>query len=130
MVVDASVVVELLLGSRAGAAAAAAIGDSDGVLHAPDLLDVEVPQAFRRLVSVGSISEARGAGAVDLLPSVPARRAPVGPLVPRMWALKETLSAYAGAYVALAEALGCPLLTCDARLGRAPGHRADVRVVG
>jgi predicted nucleic acid-binding protein len=47
-----------------------------------------------------------------------------------MWALEENLTAYDGAYIALAEALGCPLLTCDARLGRAPGHRADVRVVG
>lgn len=46
-----------------------------------------------------------------------------------MWALRQNLTAYDAAYVALAEALDCPLLTCDSRIQGAHGHRAEVRVV-
>ncbi|MBA2239982.1 MAG: PIN domain-containing protein [Solirubrobacterales bacterium] len=46
-----------------------------------------------------------------------------------MWQLRENLSAYDATYVALAEALGCPLITADARLSRAPGLRCPVTVV-
>ena len=49
------------------------------------------------------------------------------PLLPRIWQLRQNLTAYAAAYVALAEALGCPLLTFDAGLSRVPG--VDVRIV-
>jgi predicted nucleic acid-binding protein len=49
-------------------------------------------------------------------------------LLPRVWELRDVLTAYDAAYVALAEALGVPLLTCDGRLGRASGHSAEVLV--
>ncbi|MEW6253608.1 MAG: type II toxin-antitoxin system VapC family toxin [Planctomycetota bacterium] len=50
-------------------------------------------------------------------------------LVDRMWALRRKLTAYDAAYIALAEALNAPLLTCDRRLARAPGHKAVVEVM-
>ena len=130
MVLDASAVVEWLMGSERGdAVVAQMLDDPDGSFFAPDLLDVEVVQAFRRLARSGAVSDARATGAVELLEALPVERRPAGILVSRMWTLRDNLSAYAAAYVALAEALDCPLLTCDARSADAPGHRAKVRVV-
>ena len=130
MVLDASAGVEWLMGSERGAAVVAQmLDDPDGSFFARDLLDVEVVQAFRRLARSGAVADARGTGAVELLDALPVERHSAGILVSRMWTLRDTLSAYAAAYVALAEALDCPLLTCDARSADAPGHRAKVRVV-
>ena len=118
------------MGSERGdAVVAQMLDDPDGSFFAPDLLDVEVVQAFRRLARSGAVSDARATGAVELLDALPVERHSAGILVSRMWTLRDTLSAYAAAYVALAEALDCPLLTCDARSADAPGHRAKVRVV-
>jgi predicted nucleic acid-binding protein len=44
--------------------------------------------------------------------------------MPRIWELRYNLTAYDACYVALAEALDAPLLTCDRALASAPGHRA------
>jgi predicted nucleic acid-binding protein len=44
-----------------------------------------------------------------------------------MWELRHNLGAYA-AYIALAEALGCELLTGDVKLKNAAGHHATVIV--
>ena len=130
MVLDASAVVEWLMGSERGdAVVAQMLDDPDGSFFAPDLLDVEVVQAFRRLARSGAVSDARATGAVELLDALPVERHSAEILVSRMWTLRDNLSAYAAAYVALAEALDCPLLTCDARCADAPGHRAKVRVV-
>lgn len=57
------------------------------------------------------------------------RHAP-DPCLPRVWELRHNLSAYDALYVALAEGLGADLITCDARMGRASGHRAHVVVLG
>jgi len=131
MVLDASAVVEWLLGSERGdAVAEQLIDDPDGAFFAPDLLDIEILQAFRRLARSGAVSSARATGAVELLQALPVERRSAGILVSRIWALRGNLSAYDAAYVALAEALDCPLLTCDARIADAPGHGARVRVVG
>ena len=130
MVLDASAVVEWLLGSARGEAVAATLNDAArGVFQAPDLLDAEVVQAFRRLARADHVSAHRAGGAIALLERLPVDRRPVLALVPRMWALRQNLTAYDAAYVALAEALDCPLLTCDARIRDAPGHHARVRVV-
>jgi predicted nucleic acid-binding protein len=131
MVLDASAVVELLLGSRRGEAVAAAVQEAgaDSSLHAPDLLDVEVAQVFRRYVAHGLLSEARAAAAVSLLERLPVTRHPGRILLPRIWALRANLTAYDAAYISLAEALDAPLLTCDERLARSPGHGAVVVAV-
>jgi predicted nucleic acid-binding protein len=99
------------------------------VFFAPDLLDVEVMQAFRRLARSGAVSDARATGAVELLQTLPVERRPAGILVPRIWMLRNNSSAYDATYVALAEVLDCPLLTCDARCADVPGHGAEVCVV-
>ena len=130
MVLDASAVVEWLLGSERGdAVAAQLLDDADGAFFAPDLLDVEVVQAFRRLARSGAVSDVRATGAVELLQTLPLERRSAAILVPRIWTLRDNLSAYDAAYVALAEVLDCPLLTCDARSADAPGHAVRVKVV-
>ena len=50
-------------------------------------------------------------------------------LIRRIWQLRDSLSAYDGAYLALAEALAAPLLTCDGKLAGAHGHRATIELV-
>jgi len=124
-------VVELLLGSTRGEAVAEVIRDrgAESHLHAPDLMDVEVTQVLRRHTALGTLIEARAEGAIELLQRLPLTRHPARILLPRIWALRGTLTAYDAAYVSLAEALGATLLTCDGRLARAPGHGADVVAV-
>lgn len=129
MVVDASAVIELLLRTPLGERVEARLFDRPVALHAPQLLDVEVLQVLRRFEARGELSATRGAATLRLLDELPVRRHPHAPLVPRIWTLRTNLTAYDAAYVALAEALGAVLLTCDARIGRAPGLHTVVEVV-
>jgi predicted nucleic acid-binding protein len=55
-------------------------------------------------------------------------RYPHEPLGDRVWDLRENLTAYDATFVALAEALDVPLVTCDARLAGAPGHDAQIEL--
>lgn len=128
IVVDASVIIELLLRSRAAASIEARLFEPPEALHAPQLLDVEVAQVLRRFAARGVVTAARGAQCLRLLDSFPLRRHAHQPLLSRIWALRGNLTAYDAAYVALAEALGATLLTTDARLAAAPGVRARVEV--
>jgi len=71
----------------------------------------------------------RAADAIEDLCELPFLRHAHDPLLPRIWALRRSLTAYDAAYVALAEALNAPLVTCDRSLLLAHGHDADVEVV-
>src|SRR5262249_54491916 len=88
----------------------------DETLHAPHLIDVEVEQVIRRYTAAGEIDGERGRLALAALADFPVRRYPHGLLLPRIWALRNNLTAYDAAYVALAEALDAPLLTRDRRV--------------
>ena len=129
IVVDASALTELLLQTDLGRRVEARLFASDEALHAPHLLDVEVLQAVRRIVLKKDISPARGAEALADLAALDVVRHAHGDLVARAWELRAHLSAYDGMYVALAEALGATVVTCDAPLSRAPGHAARIEVV-
>lgn len=129
IVVDASAVLELLLGTESSARAAARLLDPAESLHAPHLLDIEVAQVLRRFVAAGELTATRGREALDDLGAMPITRYPHDILLPRIWELRANLTAYDAAYVALAEALGAPVLTSDTRLARAPGHRARVELL-
>lgn len=98
------------------------------VLHAPYVVDVEVASGLRRLVHAGALSADRARDILDETGSLPIRRYPHTPLLDRAWELRDNLTVSDGVYVALAEALRCPLVTCDARLAGAPGHRAEIEV--
>jgi predicted nucleic acid-binding protein len=129
IVLDASSAVELLAGSRLGKAVVERTRPRAESLHAPHLLDLEVAQTFRRCVAAGILSSARAREALDDFALLDIERYPHAQLLPRIWQLRENLTAYDAAYVVLAEALGCPLLTCDRRLAQAPGIRARVELV-
>ncbi len=132
MVLDASAALEWLLQTSRGAAVEARIftkrGDSFR-LHAPHLLDVEVAQVLRKHVVKGVVSDARAHAALQDFLHMPLLRYPHDVLLPRAWELRKNLTAYDAIYVALAEALELPLLTCDGHIAGAPGHRARVDVI-
>lgn len=97
-------------------------------LAAPELLDVEVLAAIRGLVRTG-LPVPRATAAVTDLASLPIRRLPHRPLLARIFELRDNLTAYDAAYVALAEVLDVVLLTADARLARAPGPRCAIELL-
>src|SRR4051794_37283929 len=132
LVVDASAVTELLLGRPAGEPVAVALQTHDFDLHAPQLVDVEVLSALRRVVAAGHAPPGRAAEAVADLLDLPLRRYPHEDLVPRIWALRENFSAYDATYLALAEVVaeeGAPLVTADGRLAHAAAEHTAVEVI-
>jgi predicted nucleic acid-binding protein len=129
IVVDASAMIEFLLQTPLGARVEARLFLGGDQFHAPHLIDVEVAQALRRLVRVGEVRPSRAKEAVEDLTDLDIRRHSHVDLVGRAWALRENLTAYDAMYVALAEAIDAPLVTCDGRLGTTQGHTARVEVV-
>lgn len=129
IVADASAILELLLRTPAGEAVEGRLFRPNETVHAPALIDLEVAQVLRRYVARGDVSEPRARASLQLLVAFPMERYTHEPLVQRIWALRENLTAYDAAYVALAEGLRAPLLTCDAKLAAAPGIRTAVEVI-
>ena len=129
IVVDASVMVELLLSAGANPRIASRVLDREQSIHAPHLLDVEVAHVIRRSTLAGLIGAKAGEVALADLLDLPILRHPHTLLLPRIWELRKSVSAYDAAYVALAEVLDAPLLTRDARLARSHGHRARIELV-
>ena len=130
IVVDASIVVEFLLGSEIGRGVEERFLREGERLHAPALLDVEVLQVLRRMVRGGRLADPHGAALVEILGATPITRHTMEPLLPRVWALRNNLTAYDAAYVALGEALNCPLMTMDARIADATGPQIEIVVPG
>ncbi len=129
IVVDASIV-------------ASALGDdgSDGErarrhlagerLIAPELIDLEVASVWRRAARAGRLGGKRARQALADLAALPLDRAPHQPLMNRIWELRDNLTPYDAAYVALAEALETLLLTADQRLAQAPGVGCEIELLG
>ena len=105
------------------------IEDPEVALHAPHLADVEVAQVLRRYVREGGLEVEAGRAGLETLSLLDLERHSHEPLLERVWALRANLTPYDAVYVALAEALGARLLTCDGRLARAPGLLGRVDVV-
>ena len=126
IVVDASIVVEVLLRSDAGAALEERLFEGDDPLHAPHLLDVEVAHALRRCALRGDIDERHGRDSFGDLTAMSIERHGHQPLLERIWQLRHNLTACDAAYLALAESLDAPLLTRDSALASVAGHHARV----
>jgi predicted nucleic acid-binding protein len=124
IVLDASAAVSALL--NAGEARAVLADES---VHVPHLIDSEVAHALRRQVIKRSLSPDDGWAALDTWRRLGVTRHPVTGLLDRVWELRDNVSAYDASYLALAETLGCALLTADARLSRVPRLRCAVTTI-
>jgi predicted nucleic acid-binding protein len=127
IVADASVLVVALAddGSDGDQARARLRGEQ---LTVPELADLEIASVLRRQMKAGILNARRARLALDDLAALPARRAPHRPLLPRCWELRDNLTIYDAAYVALAEAMNTTLLTGDQKLARAPGPQCPIEI--
>lgn len=98
-------------------------------LVAPELVDLEVLSTFRRAARAGRLDHRRSGQALEDLAALPLPRVSHLSLLPRAWELRDNLTAYDAAYVALAEALDALLLTADGAIGKANGVRCEVEVL-
>lgn len=124
IVLDASVVVELLTNGPLADSLRRDLARQDNSFIVPHLLDVEVVSALKRLTAGQRIDSHRSEQLLMGLALLPAERYPHTPLLGRMWELRHNFTACDAAYIALAEATNSALYTSDAKLCK--GHRARV----
>ncbi len=128
LVVDASVIGPAVAdGGPDGEACRAQIKGQS--LAAPDLHRVEAVSVIRRQLGNGALTATQATNAIDDLLNLPIVVYPTAALLRRAWELRDNVTAYDACYVALAEALGCPLATGDQRLANAPGVRCQIDIV-
>jgi predicted nucleic acid-binding protein len=128
LVIDASVLAVALADDDAdgGRARARLRGET---LAAPDLVDLEVASVLRGRLTGRHLEVRRADLALADLLALPLQRVPPMRLIPRCWELRDNLTVYDAAYVALAEALDVPLLTADMRLANSAGPRCQIEVL-
>jgi predicted nucleic acid-binding protein len=129
IVVDASIASEILLSLEGAAAALERLFGTIEVLHAPQLFDAEVAHVIRGAWLDHDINDEAAAMAISFLQAFPVMRHSHRPLLQRVWALRNNVSAYDAMYVALAELLDVPLITRDRRLARSSGHTARIEFI-
>ena len=126
---DASVLASFLAeDGRVGRVARAAVSRAEEV-SLPDMADVETAAVLRKRWIARSLTDERFATALATLADLPFQRYPALKMLQRAYELRATVTVYDAVYVALAESLGCPLLTADARLARASGPRCKIQVL-
>lgn len=126
IVADASAVIEVLLSTQLGIHASRRLFATGETVHVPHLLDLEVLQALRRYSRTARMSAHRAEQALSYYSSMPLNRYPHDVLAPRIWALRHNWTAYDAAYIALAESLDAPLITCDHAFAAGSGHTAQI----
>jgi predicted nucleic acid-binding protein len=129
IVIDASAALDLLLQKPAAIALDAHIAAAGDELHVPHLIDLEITQVLRRFLHRGELSTLRAQQALDAWLGFRVVRHDHDLLLPRVWDLRNSVSAYDAGYIALAEVLGARLLTTDARLANSHGHSARVEFI-
>ena len=127
MIVDSAAVVDAITAVDGTDDLRAALAEEE--LNAPALLDFEVVSALRGLTLRGHLTATRAEDALTDFDDLEIRRWPSGDgLRRRAFQLRHNMSAYDAAYVSLAEALDCTLLTRDVRLANAGGHLVTIEV--
>ena len=126
-VIDSSLAVAALLDSgREGTWAESVLAGES--LASPELVLVEATNILRRLERAGHISRLEATSSHRALLRLDLTLFPFAPFAERVWALRNSLTSYDAWYVALAEALGCPLATLDRKLSRAGGPKCEILV--
>ena len=128
IVLDTSAAVDWLLQTPSGLRIEQRIYAHQDTLHSVHLIDVEFVQVMRRLVREGALTPRRAEEAMEDMAALRMTRYAPVVLMQRIWQLRQNLTAYDAAYVALAEALQAPLITRDHRIASAPGHSAAIEV--
>ena len=128
IVPDASAIVAAISGGEHRAEVIRDRLEREDELSAPHLIDLEVMQALRRAVRHGELSPDRAFDCVQDLAELALTRFPHEPFTERIWELRDRLSTYDAVYLALAEAIGVPLVTCDAGLAAVAERTADVEL--
>ncbi|MDQ3387024.1 MAG: type II toxin-antitoxin system VapC family toxin [Actinomycetota bacterium] len=126
IVLDASAAVAVLL-NIGPAGIRERLEDEDDGPHVPHIFEIEVLNALRHHARRG-LSTERNAKLLEDLMTMNLTRYPHSALLPRIWELRENVTAYAAAYITLAETLNAPLITTDAKLARASGIRAEIEL--
>lgn len=129
IVIDASAALEVLLQTPAARAIQARLFEPPQRLAAPHLIDLEVAQILRKSALGGIVTAVACQTAFDNWRLFPVTRYAHDLLLPRIWALRQNLSAYDASYIAVAEMLNAPLVTHDGRLANAPGHHAKIELM-
>jgi predicted nucleic acid-binding protein len=128
IVLDASATVDWMLQTPPGQRIEQRIYSRNDTLHSVHLLDVEFARVLRRLVRERTLTSRRAEEAIEDLTALRVTRYAPVLLLSRIWQLRNNMTAYDAAYVALAEVLKAPLITRDQKIAAAPGHAAAVEV--
>ena len=128
IVLDASAALDWILHTPVGLQVEARIYSGRESVHVPHLLDLELTQILRRLVVAGKVPADRAKAALGVLTNARLLRHPHYQLLPRIWQLRNNITAYDAAYIALAESLDASLLTRDRKLALAPGHTVKIEL--
>jgi predicted nucleic acid-binding protein len=128
-VVDASVLTAFYASDDPRRGAVSARLASGDALFAPAHVDAEVVSALRGLARVNARVARAVPAALAHLAGFSIRRMPLPPLLDRMWQLRSNVTPYDAAYIALAERLAGPLITCDAKLAGASRVRCSFDLI-
>lgn len=128
IVIDASAVVEMCLGTSLGKNISRNILDCDEDLVAPELLPLEVMHALRRRRNLKLLKDIEATEAFKLFCLMPIQHLSHAELVQRVWQLRDNMTAYDATYVALAEKLSAPIWACDSKYQNTPQHKATIRL--
>ena len=129
IVIDASVLANVVGDDGSDGQRARLEFRNAGDVAAPDLADVETVAVLRKRWIAGTVSDQRFAAAVEDLEQLEIDRYPALRFMRRAYELRANVTVYDAAYVALAETLGCELLTADQRLANASGPLCTIRVL-
>jgi predicted nucleic acid-binding protein len=129
LVLDTSVLIDLLLQIPPRAKRIEAIIREHSEFAAPFLIDAELGQVLRRFVLSNQITVERARAAFVDLKDFPLVRYVHAPLLERAFDLRDNVTFYDALYVILAETLRCPLLTADSNLNSIPAHDAQIMLI-
>jgi predicted nucleic acid-binding protein len=130
IVTDASVVLEVILRTQTGMKIQGRVLSARETLHAPHLIDLEVCQVLRRYLHNRQLTADRAYDAMEDFQSMRIFRYPHQVFWKRIWELRNNMTAYDAAYIAVAETISAPLLTTDKRLASTQNHSAKIEFLG